>query len=184
MRRNPSEATISTAGSVTPTSTKADPRSVPESVETPAYPSNNTTSDTQPASWRGYPAVPRSTPLATLEPSFTPDNDPNSTKMTVDESIASADLQNPSDALDFLAHVADHAEGRMLPPMRTIISKSPSHQTANFSAPNTSLNSSRHLSSSHDIQFPPLQKISLEMVHELLLRYAFRQKQVLRHTER
>ncbi|KAK5107294.1 hypothetical protein LTR62_001423 [Meristemomyces frigidus] len=50
-------------------------------------------------------------------------------KMTVDETVASTDLQNPADALDFLANVAERNAGpSQLPPMQTsIYSSTPQH---------------------------------------------------------
>lgn len=97
-------------------------------------------------------------------------NESTTAKMRVDESIASADIQNPSDALEFLANVADRAEGRMLPPLRSsLLSGSPSQQTSNHSGQPTPASATRQLPV---VEFAPLQKgyMSLEMIHELLNR--------------
>ncbi|KAG9895821.1 hypothetical protein KCV05_g17410, partial [Aureobasidium melanogenum] len=58
-------------------------------------------------SWPQYTPGPRNTPASVPE---APTSHP-STKMTVDESIVSTNLQNPSDALEFLANVAGRNEG-------------------------------------------------------------------------
>ncbi|GAB7352267.1 hypothetical protein MBLNU459_g2728t1 [Dothideomycetes sp. NU459] len=79
--------------------------------------------------------------------------------MTVDETIASAELTNPSDALEFLANVADRAEDQS------------GHMATPSSAGQTSSSSATNI-----IQFPPLQKgyLNLDMMHELLHRYSER----------
>lgn len=97
-------------------------------------------------------------------------------KMTVHESIASADIQNPSDALEFLANVADRAEGRMLPPLRSALGSrmSPMGQASTLSGPAAlTPGSSGQLSDSGVIEFAPLQRsqVNLGMIHELLARY-------------
>lgn len=87
--------------------------------------------------------------------------------MTVQEDIAAADIQNPSDALEFLANVADRAEGRMLPPIRnSMYAESPNQQSSRQTS--TPVSSARSVGSL--INFAPLQRgqISIELMHELL----------------
>lgn len=101
------------------------------------------------------------------------DAENGNSKMTVHESIASADIQNPSDALEFLANVADRAEGRMLPPIRsTMYSQSPQGQASTVSGPTSTPGSSRQLSDGSVINFAPLQRsqVNLGIIHELLAR--------------
>lgn len=86
--------------------------------------------------------------------------------MTVDDTIASADLQNPSDALEFLAHVADRAEGTQLPPISGSFRSRPS--VVSFAGPSGIPMGDRGM-----IQFPPLQRgeLNVEVIHELQRRY-------------
>lgn len=101
------------------------------------------------------------------------ENEPSSSKMTVDESIASADIQNPSDALEFLANVADRAEGRMLPPIRSsLFDASPSQRLLGHPGKPISSSSAGKLAAGNSINFAPLQKghMSVEMMLELVNR--------------
>lgn len=86
--------------------------------------------------------------------------------MTVDDTIASADLQNPSDALDFLAHVADRAEGHQLPPISGHFRTRPSMGAVTGPSP-------APMTDPGIIQFPPLQRgeLNVEVIRELQRRY-------------
>lgn len=93
--------------------------------------------------------------------------------MTVDDNIASADLQNPSDALEFLANVADRAEGaqNQLPPISGYFQ---GHRTPLAALPGSgTMASSEHTGRATYVQFPPLQRgqLNLEVMHELLRRH-------------
>lgn len=92
-------------------------------------------------------------------------------KITVDDTVASTDLQNPADALEFLAHVAERdSGGNQLPPMhsavygRSLLTHPPGNDGSRPPAAPTP---------PHAIDFPPLNKgqLSLEMVQALLYRY-------------
>lgn len=93
-------------------------------------------------------------------------------KISVDETVASTDLQNPADALEFLAHVAERdsgGNGNQLPPMhsavygRSLHPHTPGNDGSRPPAPPTPHNA---------IDFPPLNKgqLSLEMIQALLYR--------------
>lgn len=84
--------------------------------------------------------------------------------MNVDDNLASTDLQNPADALEFLANVAERDNGsNQLPPMHGYGRAHGLSQPA--SAPNSDQIGT--------IDYPPLAKgqLSLEMIHLLLSRY-------------
>jgi len=96
-------------------------------------------------------------------------------KMTVDDRLASTDLQNPADALEFLANVAERNAGRnQLPPMQ-----SPFHGTSHHNhlavcdPPHDHLISSNETILGNAIDFPPLNKghLTLDMIRTLLTRY-------------
>ncbi|KAF2772560.1 hypothetical protein EJ03DRAFT_306921 [Teratosphaeria nubilosa] len=94
---------------------------------------------------------------------------PHGSKMTVDETVASTDLQNPADALAFLANVAERDSGTtQLPPMQTTIYGIPPRMPSTHPV-------HEPMAVGHDngIDYPPLNKgqISLEMIRTLLLRY-------------
>lgn len=91
-------------------------------------------------------------------------------KISVDDTVASTDLQNPADALEFLAHVAERdSGGNQLPPMhsavygRSLHMHNPGTDGLRPPAPPTPQNA---------IDFPPLNKgqLSLEMIQVLLYR--------------
>jgi hypothetical protein len=90
--------------------------------------------------------------------------------MRVDDSVASTDLQNPADALEFLAHVAERDSGsHQLPPMNSSNYGSAPRQQSMMG------NSDRlgpPPSTGAAIDYPPLVKgqMSLQMIHVLLLR--------------
>lgn len=142
-----------------------------------SYPSPKT-SDARLPPWPGYGQDTKSHQLTPQEPPARSDNNSNA-KMTVDETIASADLTNPSDALEFLANVADRAEGSQLPPIHAPgFNTSPHQQRSDLSGRMPTPSSTGQTSSSmgNVIQFPPLQKgyVNLDMMHELLHRYGER----------
>jgi hypothetical protein len=85
--------------------------------------------------------------------------------MTVDDTVASTDLQNPADALEFLAHVAERNGSNQLPPIR------PHRLSAAMSAEETR-RSSDQAAGSNIINYPPLTRgqLSLEMIQTLLAR--------------
>lgn len=89
-----------------------------------------------------------------------------SAKMTVDDTIASADLQNPSDALEFLAHVADRAEGNQLPPLQS------SRAFGHLSTSTPGHEKHGKTGSGGVIDFAPLNRgqLHLDVMHELLRR--------------
>jgi hypothetical protein len=107
-------------------------------------------------------------PPLPLEPpvhSSTPNN--ASSKLTVDDTVASTDLQNPADALEFLAHVAERNSGvTQLPPMRP-------HRLSGTMDPLNESTRVTHDASGVPIKYGPLSKglLSLEMIHVLLARY-------------
>ena len=114
---------------------------------------------------------------APLEQDHHAQNEPEAenghSKMSVQEDIAAADIQNPSDALEFLANVADRAEGRMLPPIRgTLFATSPQQPTKHSVRMQTPESVRQHSAGSL-INFAPLQRgqINIEMMHELVNRY-------------
>lgn len=97
--------------------------------------------------------------------------------MSVDESIVSTNLQNPSDALEFLANVAGRNEGAAQTPSvhGSMYAVSP-HQSGGDQHIQDRTPSSNHTSPSvMQIQFPPYQKglVSLGMMHALIDRYGF-----------
>jgi len=91
--------------------------------------------------------------------------------MTVDDTIASADLQNPSDALEFLAHVADRAEGNQLPPISGYLRTNRPAVGGPSGAAITPTSDST--GNSNSIPFPPLQQgqLTVEDIHELQRRF-------------
>ena len=92
--------------------------------------------------------------------------------MTVDDTVASTDLQNPADALEFLANVAERDSGStQLPPMHSSVYGWPS------SCPNVpggvdGARPTNQPAPGHVIDYPPLTKgqLSLEMLQALLYR--------------
>ncbi|KAF2173880.1 hypothetical protein M409DRAFT_16149 [Zasmidium cellare ATCC 36951] len=91
--------------------------------------------------------------------------------MTVDDTVASTDLQNPADALEFLAHVAERdSGGNQLPPMHSSVYGRPENRL------NATGNGGPQLpqaSPNGGLDYPPFNKgqLSLEMIHALLYRY-------------
>jgi hypothetical protein len=87
-------------------------------------------------------------------------------RMTVDDTVASTDLQNPADALEFLAHVAEHNGSNQLPPIR------PHRLSAAMSAGETRRSSDLAPGNNNAINYPPLTRghLSLEMMETLLER--------------
>lgn len=92
--------------------------------------------------------------------------------MAVDDPVASTDLQNPADALEFLAHVAERDSGsNQLPPMHGYgRSQRPSMTTDALNQ--TPRSSERSTSNAADIKYPPLTRgeLSFEMIQTLLAR--------------
>lgn len=107
------------------------------------------------------PPLPQDLPRSTS----TPHGD---ARLTVDEHVASTDLQNPADALEFLAHVAERDNTNHLPPMQSVFGE-PGAQNGQ---PYHSHLLNRTASGS-TIDFPPLMKgqLSLETIGILLRRY-------------
>ncbi|KAK4978514.1 hypothetical protein LTR66_010544, partial [Elasticomyces elasticus] len=95
-------------------------------------------------------------------------------KTVVDDNIASADLLNPSDALEFLAHVADRAGGNQLPPIinANMRPAQRSSSSAILRDDNRQTNG-QGSSNGNVIQYPPLiqGRVTVDMIHELLVRY-------------
>ncbi|CAK1366697.1 hypothetical protein CB0940_10084 [Cercospora beticola] len=97
-------------------------------------------------------------------------------KMTVDDTVASTDLQNPADALEFLAHVAERDSGsNQLPPMHAGPYGRPTQPLVarHSSQPQDGSRSGQPLTPSNHIDYPPLNKgkLSLDMIQALLYRY-------------
>lgn len=95
--------------------------------------------------------------------------------MTVDESIVSTNLQNPSDALEFLANVAGRNEGVAQTPSThgSIYARSPHQSGADQHVQDATPSSNHPSPAAMQIQFPPYQKghVSLGMMHALIERY-------------
>lgn len=93
-------------------------------------------------------------------------------KMTVDDTVASTDLQNPADALEFLAHVAERDSGNsnQLPPMHSSVYGRPASRTNVMN--NETPRPVNVPTPSNVIDYPPLTKgqLSLEMIRILLYR--------------
>ncbi|KAK3724525.1 hypothetical protein LTR37_001149 [Vermiconidia calcicola] len=105
---------------------------------------------------------------ATAHTSTTP-----TAKMTVDDRLASTDLTNPADALEFLAKVAERDSGsNQLPPMHGY-GRPHRLSAAAPSALNEMPRSMEPASGNNFIDYPPLVKgqLSLEMIQTLLARY-------------
>lgn len=80
---------------------------------------------------------------------------------------ASTDLQNPADALEFLAHVAEHNGTNQLPPIRD-------HRlSVAMSSGGTRRGSADHTPNNGAIDYAPLMRghLSIEIIHSLLARY-------------
>lgn len=84
--------------------------------------------------------------------------------MTVDDTVASTDLQNPADALEFLAHVAEHNGSNQLPPIR--------HRPSAAMSAGETRRSSDVPGNSNAIDYPPLTRgqLPLDVIHNLLAR--------------
>jgi hypothetical protein len=85
--------------------------------------------------------------------------------MRVDDITAATDLQNPADALEFLAHVAERNGTTQLPPIR------PHRMSAAIGAEDTRRSSEQAFGST-TIKYPPLMngQISFETIQMLLAR--------------
>ncbi|EME81360.1 uncharacterized protein MYCFIDRAFT_140661, partial [Pseudocercospora fijiensis CIRAD86] len=150
-------------------------RRVKRSDSNAANPHNPTTGqavpsiDTRLPSWSSLNPDSRTLPPLSNDGAITP-----TAKMTVDDTVASTDLQNPADALEFLAHVAERDSGsNQLPPMHSAVYGRSPHQPP--SATNT-VNDPRSVSAStpsNVVDYPPLAqgKLNLDMIHALLYRY-------------
>lgn len=96
-------------------------------------------------------------------------------KMTVDESVASTDLQNPADALEFLAHVAERDSGtNQLPPMHSsVYGRTPQHIPATNRKMRETPRSIDRTMGTNAVDFPPLVRgeLSLDTIRTLLMRY-------------
>jgi hypothetical protein len=106
-------------------------------------------------------------PPLPLEPRLHSSTPKVTAKLTVDDTVASTDLQNPADALEFLAHVAEsNSSVPQLPPMR------PHRLSATVAAPSEPARTNYN-SSNATVGYPPLAKglLSLETTHMLLARY-------------
>ncbi|KAK5163189.1 hypothetical protein LTR04_002691 [Oleoguttula sp. CCFEE 6159] len=96
--------------------------------------------------------------------------------MSVDETIASANLQNPSDALEILAHVADRAGGNNVQKHTGEIHNQHTYPTSatNMLSPHDRLLiPSMNGTVSNVIQFPPLINglMTFDMMRDLIKRY-------------
>ncbi|KAK5129400.1 hypothetical protein LTR08_003287 [Meristemomyces frigidus] len=95
-------------------------------------------------------------------------------RMTIDESVVSTDLQNPADALAYLAQVAERdSSANQLPPMhRSVYNQAalPGQSTLDSMHGVTRF---EHSAPANTIDFPPLTKgqLSLDLIRTLLLRY-------------
>ncbi|KAK3652757.1 hypothetical protein LTR56_005052 [Elasticomyces elasticus] len=118
---------------------------------------------------RMLPPLPQEPPTQT--------STPNGSRLTVDDTVASHDLQNPADALEFLAHVAERDSGSNhlphLPPMQhSAYGPSPRRPPTSNQFRDTP-RSSYQPPSGNPIDFPPLNKghLTLDTIQTLLLRY-------------
>ena len=112
---------------------------------------------------RVLPPLPQEPPVHTSTPTA---------KMTVDDTVASTDLQNPADALEFLAHVAERdSSTNQLPPMHGYGRPQRPSLTTNV-LNDTTPRSNEQGSGSNVINYAPLTKgqLSYEMVQTLLAR--------------
>lgn len=142
-----------------PTESEGVPKPAPVAPR-PEFGGGGLTQQDRLSSWTGFgesrtlPPLPQEPPIHL---SATP-----ITKMNVDDHLASTDLQNPADALEFLANVAERNNGSQLPPIHGY-----------GRAHGLSQNPSGAHSPSGTINYPPLVKglLSLEMLHLLLSRY-------------
>ena len=98
---------------------------------------------------------------------------PRGSRMTVDDSVMSTDLQNPADALEFLAHVAERdSDGTQLPSIQsTVYGRSPQRPSMI-----SSVREIPHLDQppiTHGIDFAPLVKghLTVDIMRTLLMRY-------------
>lgn len=116
-------------------------------------------------SWAGF-GESRTLPPLPQEPPINLSSTPTA-KMNVDDHLASTELQNPADALEFLANVAERDGGsNQLAPMH-------GYGRAHRLSQNTSARGSDQVTPSGTISYAPLVKgqMSLEMIHLLLARY-------------
>ena len=119
--------------------------------------------------WTGIDRESRILPPLPQEPpahSSTP-----TAKFSVDDSVASTDLQNPADALEFLAHVAERdSSTNQLPPMHGY--GRPHRLSMTTGAINGTPRSNDQGSFNGPINYPPLAtgQLSFEMVQMLLAR--------------
>lgn len=111
---------------------------------------------------RVLPPLPQEPPVHTSTPSA---------KMTVDETVASTDLQNPADALEFLANVAERDSGsNQLAPMHGYgRSQRPSLTT---NALNEASRNNEQSSADNGVNYAPLARgqVTFEMIQVLLTR--------------
>ena len=109
---------------------------------------------------RVLPPLPQEPPVHTSTPSA---------KLTVDDTVAATDLQNPADALEFLANVAERDSGsNQLAPMHGYgRSQRPSMST---SALNEASRNNETSSSTNGVHYAPLAKgqVTFEMIQVLL----------------
>lgn len=109
---------------------------------------------------RVLPPLPQEPPLHTSTPSA---------KMTVDDTVASTDLQNPADALEFLANVAERDSGsNQLAPMQGY---GRSHRpSVSASVLNDAPRNGDQSTSTNGVNYAPLARgqVSFEMLQVLL----------------
>lgn len=112
---------------------------------------------------RVLPPIPLEPPAQTSTPTA---------KMTVDETVAATDLQNPADALEFLANVAERDSGsNQLAPMHGYgRSQRPSLSASGLGADHRTADQA---TGNHTVNYGPLSRgqVTFDMIQILLNRY-------------
>ncbi len=93
-------------------------------------------------------------------------------KMSVDDTVAATDLQNPADALEFLANVAERDSGsNMLPPIQGY-GRSQRGLSMTTSILNEKARGSEHHPTADGLSYPPLARgqVTFDMIQTLLYR--------------
>ena len=164
MKRSQSDLASTLGSQANPLGSVIRPVPIPPPRQEHQSPTNN---DQRLSQWidresRVLPPLPQEPPVHRSTPTA---------KFTVDETVASTDLQNPADALEFLAHVAERDSGpNQLPPMYAY---GKSHRPpATVSGFNEFSRNVDQVAGNNVINYPPLIKgqLSLEMIQALLAR--------------
>lgn len=97
---------------------------------------------------------------------------PHGSKLNVDDTVAATDLQNPADALEFLANVAERDSGSNQLPSISLMYPHRDHLSPNSNVHGTS-RTTQQAPSGNLIDYAPLNKgqLTTDMLRTLLLRY-------------